>query len=445
VCDIPVVGVVLLRGNKKTRVNKDMLDVKDWMDVNERRIIHLSSATVAFAVMLGLILVVLGQQQIVVNSDFRDGLLGWNIVVVNACTLSSCGPRAPYPRIEPIASCNNYMSSEDGFCISFDTPDYSNGYIKQSIYIPNGPSLLEIKYKNSRYTAAIGSAGIKIYVELVELDTNKVTDFVLEPAEQTRVWRAPISHLSGKNVELRFGVKGEDCLSTCYTYVDYIKIFINSTTPTTTTAFTTHTTTLTSTETRTVTSFTYVTVIITVSVTETVGKTHVVTLTTPTTITIETTMTRVRTITEEKTESTYSTIILTKTNTFLVATTISLTNTMVQLPFFTVGIDALYYFSTVGAFILAVGVFFVFYDALRPSKERITRRMAFGLAIIYAFFAGIFIWPLIPLFLRGDPLSLIFTQYVYNLIVLVLLLIFAIPTAVIYARMLSRHNKSSQS
>jgi pilus assembly protein TadC len=71
--------------------------------------------------------------------------------------------------------------------------------------------------------------------------------------------------------------------------------------------------------------------------------------------------------------------------------------------------------------------------------------MAFGLAIIYAFFAGIFIWPLIALFLRGDPLSLIFTQYVYNLIVLVLLLIFAIPTAVIYARMLSRHNKSSQS
>lgn len=273
---------------------------------------YLSSAIIVFAVIVGLIMVALGQQQIVVNPDFRDGLLGWDIVVVNTCTLSSCGPRAPYPRIEPIASCNNYMSSEDGFCISFDTPEDSNGYIKQSIYIPNGPSLLEIKYKNSRYTAAIGSAGIKIYVELVELATNKVTDFVLEPAQQTTVWRAPITHLSGKNIELRFGVKGEDCLSTCYTYVDYIKIFINSTSPTTTTAFTTHTTTITSTETRTVTSFTYVTVFTTASVTETIEKRHVVTLTIPTTIRIDTTMTQVRTITELKTEITYSTVLISK-------------------------------------------------------------------------------------------------------------------------------------
>jgi fatty acid desaturase len=135
----------------------------------------------------------------------------------------------------------------------------------------------------------------------------------------------------------------------------------------------------------------------------------------------------------------------TETNTVVLTTTIALTDTMVQLPFFTVGIYALYYISTFATFFVALGVFLFSYGALRPSKERITRSMAFGLAIIYALFAGIFIWPLIPLFLRGDQLSLIFTQHVTNLIMLVLLLIFATPVVIIYARMLSRHNKSSQS
>jgi hypothetical protein len=429
---MPVVGVVLLRGNKKTRINKDMLDVKEWMDVNERRTIHLSSATIAFAVMLGLILVALGQQQIVVNSDFRDGLLGWNIVVVDACTLSSCGPRTPYPRIEPIASCNTYMESEDGFCMSFDTPYYSNGYIKQSLYIPNGPSLLEIKYKNSRYTATVGSAGIKIYVQLVELDTYKVTDFVLEPQTRTTVWRTPISHLSGKNIELRFGVKGEDCLSMCYTYVDYIKIFINSTTPTTTTAFTTHTTTLTSTETRTVTSFTYVTVIITVSVTETVGKTHVVTLTTPTTITFETTMTRVRTITEEKTESTYSTVILTKTNTFMVATTISLTNTLVQLPLVIIGIDVLQLIYISAVISVVVGFSILVYEGVQ--RERNNKRIGLGFALISGPIASITIWQVIPVLLTSGSLISEFADFAKLLLIIALLAVFAMSIIII-----SRH------
>jgi hypothetical protein len=398
------------------------------MDVNWRRTIHLSSATVAFAVMLGLILVALGQQQIVVNSDFRDGLLGWNIVVVDACTLSFCGPRTPYPRIEPIASCNTYMQSEDGFCMSFDTPYHSDGYIKQSLYIPNGPSLLEIKYKNIRDTK------IKIYVQLVELDTSKVTDFVLEPQTRTIVWRAPISHLSGKNIELRFGVKGEDCSFDCYTYVDYIKIFINSTTPSTTTALTTHTTTLTSTETRTVTSFTYVTVIITVSVTETVGKTHVVTLTTPTTITIETTMTRVRTITEEKTESTYSTVILTKTNTFLVATTISLTNTLVQLPSFIIGIDVLQLINISVFLLVAIGLSILIFEGVQPPWERKNKLIGLGFALVFGPIAGIAIWPVIPVFLIPGSMISEFADFAKLLLIIALLAVFAMSIIII-----SRH------
>jgi hypothetical protein len=50
--------------------------MSSWMlkDVGQS---HLSSVIVIFAVIVGLIMATLGQQQIVVNPDFRDGLLGW--------------------------------------------------------------------------------------------------------------------------------------------------------------------------------------------------------------------------------------------------------------------------------------------------------------------------------------------------------------------------------
>jgi hypothetical protein len=357
------------------------------------------AASIVFFVTTGFISVVLGQQQVVVNPDFKMGLYGWEAVIVS-----------PPATIEATGCGIFDISSEDGACVVFYTPASSEGYIRQVIHIPTGSTHIEIRHRSRQML-------LRLYVQFVELDENRVTDFLIEPSRETATWRKQISHLAGKNVEIRFGVRGEGCQGDyCRTYVDYIRILVYPTTTLTTDA-------LTSAQTQTVVRTN--TYIITIPVTETVRENRIVTQTIYSTE--------------------YLTTRTTETNTVVLTTTIALTNTMVQLPFFTVGIDALYYFSTVGAFILAVGVFLFSYDALRPSKERITRRMAFGLAIIYAFFAGIFIWPLIPLFLRGDPLNLIFTQYVNNLIVLVLLLIFAIPTFVIYARMLSRHNKSSQS
>jgi hypothetical protein len=357
------------------------------------------AASIVFFVTTGLISVVLGQQQVVVNPDFKMGLYGWEVVVVS------------HPATITATTCNLFdISSEDGACVVFYTPASSEGYIRQIIHIPTGSTHIEIRYRSRMML-------LRLFVQFVELDENRVTDFLIEPTKETATWRKQISHLAGKNVEIRFGVRGEGCEGDyCLTYVDYIRILVYPTTTLTTD-------TLTSAETRTVVRTN--TYIITIPVTETVRENRIVTQTIYSTE--------------------YLTTMTTETNTVVLTTTIALTNTMVQLPFFTVGIDALYYFSTVGAFILAVGVFMFFYDALRPSKERITPRMAFGLAIIYAFFAGIFIWPLIPLFLRGDPLTSMFTQYVTNLIALVLLVVFAVPTVMIYIRTLGRHNKGSQS
>jgi hypothetical protein len=355
------------------------------------------AASIVFFVTTGLISVVLGQQQVVVNPDFKMGLYGWEVVIVS------------HPATITATTCNLFdISSEDGACVVFYTPASSEGYIRQIIHIPTGSTHIEIRYRSRMML-------LRLFVQFVELDENRVTDFLIEPTKETATWRKQISHLAGKNVEIRFGVRGEGCEGDyCLTYVDYIRILVYPTTTLTTDA-------LTSAETQTVVR----THIITIPVTETVRENRIVTQTIYSTE--------------------YLTTISTKTNTFVLTTTIELTNAMVQLlPFFTVGIEWLYYISTIGAFFLAVGVFMFSYDALRPSKERITPRMAFGLAIIYAFFAGIFIWPLIPLFLRGDPLTSMFTQYVANLIVLVLLVIFAIPTAMIYIRTLGRH-KSSQS
>jgi hypothetical protein len=355
------------------------------------------ATSIVFFVTAGLISTVLGQQQVVVNPDFKMGLYGWEAVIVSPpATIAATG-------------CDLFdISSEDGACLVFYTPASSEGYIRQVIHIPTGSTHIEIRYRSRMML-------LRLYVQFVELDENRVTDFLIEPTKETATWRKQISHLAGKNVEIRFGVRGEGCEGDyCRTYVDYIRILVYPTTTLTTD-------TLTSAETQSVVR----THIITIPVTETVRENRIVTQTIYSTE--------------------YLTTMSTKTNTFVLTTTIALTNTIVQLPFFTVGIEGLYYISTIGAFFLAVGVFMFFYDALRPSKERITPRMAFGLAIIYAFFAGIFIWPLIPLFLRGDPLTSMFTQYVTNLIALVLLVIFAIPTAMIYIRTLGRHNKGSQS
>jgi hypothetical protein len=393
---------------------------------NNDNLSYLAPVITILVVILGAMSAVFSQQ-LVTNSDFQDGLLGWDVVIVDACTSSYCGPRTPYPRIEPIASCNNYMESKDGFCMSFDTPGYSDGYIKQSLYVPNGPSLLEIKYKNGPYSATIGSAGIKIYVHLVELDTNKVTDFVLEPrVKETAIFRAPISHLSGKNVELRFGVKGEDCLSNCYTYVDYIKILINSSAPPATTAFTTYTTTLTSTETRTATSFTYVTVVTTASVTETVGETHVVTLTIPSTVTTDTTKIYTQTIIEGKTETIYSTITSTKTDTFVLTTTITLTKPMVQLGDFIISLEELRYITFIASIVTAICYFLTSYYSLRT---RIPRSPALGFAILYSFFGGLLAPRVVPSLLRATliPAALEYIDYLFTIA-----FIFMIVTPTIY-------------
>jgi hypothetical protein len=371
------------------------------------------------AVMLGAMSAVHSQQQLVINSDFQDGLLGWDVVIVDACTSRDCGPRTPYPRIEPIAFCRDRMASNDGFCISFDTPYNSYGFISQVLYVPAGRVYLEVKYKNS-------ALNIKMYIQLVDLSTNKVTEFVLEPdwarSYAGRVMGAPISDLSGKNIELRFGVQGRGCSSECYTYIDYIRILVNSTT----TALTTYTTTLTGTETRTVTSFTYVTTVTTVPITETVRETHMVTLTIPTTVTTDTTKIYMRTIIEEKTETAYSTITSTKTDTFVLTTTITLTKPMVQLGDFIISTEELRYTTFIAYIVTAICFFLTSYYSLRT---RIPSPPALGFAILYSFFGGLLAPRVVPSFLRAtlNPVALEYMDYLFTIA-----FIFMIATPTIY-------------
>jgi|GEM_PF-2151118 len=410
-----------------------------WMALRKDNLSYLAPAITILVVILGGVSAVLAQQQLVINSDFEDGLLGWDVVVVNDCTSSSCGPRVPYPRIEPTASCNDYMESEDGFCISFDTPYYTNGYIKQSLYIPNDSAQLEIKYKR-RPSLYLGER-IRIYVQLVELDTNKITDFILEPRDRTTIWRAPISHLSGKNVELRFGVEGKYCESECYTYVDYIRILlyprnsiINISIPTTSIIYTT---TLTGTETRTVTSFIYVTSVTTVPVTETVRETHMVTLTVPVTVTTDTTKTYVKTITEEKTETTYTAITSTKTDTFVLATTITLTKPMVQLGDFVISIEELRYITFIASIVTTMCFFLTSYYSLRTIIPSLP---ALGLAILYSFFGGLFAPRVVPIFLRAtlNPVALEYIDYLFTIAFIFMIAIPTIYLIIYYLKAMGR-------
>jgi hypothetical protein len=405
-----------------------------WMVLRNDNLSCLVPVITILAVMLGAMSAVHSQQQLVINSDFQDGLLGWDVVIVDACTSSDCGPRTPYPRIEPIAFCRDRMASNDGFCISFDTPYNSDGFISQVLYVPAGRVYLEVKYKSS-------ALNIKMYIQLVDLSTNKVTEFVLEPdwarSYAGRVMGAPISDLSGKNIELRFGVQGRGCSSECYTYIDYIRILVNSTT----TALTTYTTTL------ELTSFTYVTTVtvpitetvrethmvtltipttVTVPITETVRETHMVTLTIPTTVTTDTTKIYMRTIIEEKTETAYSTITSTKTDTFVLTTTITLTKPMVQLGDFIISTEELRYATFIAYIVTAICFFLTSYYSLRT---RIPSPPALGFAILYSFFGGLLAPRVVPSFLRAtlNPVALEYIDYLFTIA-----FIFMIATPTIY-------------
>jgi Fe-S cluster assembly iron-binding protein IscA len=350
--------------------------------------------------MLGLIWTVQSQEQVVVNSDFRMGLYSWEAVIVSPpATITASG-------------CSIWMWSDDDACIDFYTPTSSEGYIRQVLYIPADSAHLEIRYRSFKML-------LRLYVRFVELDENKTTEFLIEPSSEATIWRKQISHLSGKNVELRFGVKGEGCTGyDCRTQIDYIRIIVYSiTSPTTNIS----TLTLTSAQTQTVVK-TYIT---TIPITETVRENRTVTLTAYATV--------------------YSTATSTKTNILVLTTTIALTNTMVQLPLFSIGIDVLQYISIIGALTVAVGFSMLIYEGLQPSHERKAWRVALGFALPYAFFAGIIVWQIIPLFFRPASLISIFADYVYFLLILAFLAIFVIPTVIIlyYIRMLSQHSKRS--
>jgi len=54
-----------------------------------------------------------------------------------------------------------------------------------------------------------------------------------------RAWITPISDFAGSRAELRIGVKGDYCEYDCYTYLDYVKIFVTPQVETATSTITT--------------------------------------------------------------------------------------------------------------------------------------------------------------------------------------------------------------
>jgi len=260
---------------------------------------HLSkilSIIFALAVLLLGFTIVRGQYQVINNSNFEDGLRSWEVIIVKRYEY---GPRAPYPRIEPIANCNKYFSSsEDGYCISFDTPDYSDGYIRQVVDISPGSVYLELNFRKAWRTI--------LYITLIDLATGHQLKIV--PTESP--WRSPISDFAGSRIEVRIGAKGEDCGAECYTYLDYIKILVNpqveTTTSTITTIYTvyetvTHYVTLTSTSTLSTVSTEVFTKTVTSRITSTITKTNL----------LETTITQLTTETVRSTLTEYSTQVIT--------------------------------------------------------------------------------------------------------------------------------------
>jgi hypothetical protein len=263
------------------------------------------------------------------------------------------------------------MASSDAFCISFDTPYDSDGFISQVLYIPAGRVYLEVKYKEQ---IVLTVRTPKVYIQLIGLGSNKVDEFVLNPESNYSVF--PISQLSGENVELRLGVKGRGCTMECYVYVDYIRILLNSTTAPTATIFTT----------------------------------------------VFTTTTTVSTIS---------------------TTTVALTNTMVQLPLFTIPIDVLSYIYIIVVLAIAAGFSMLIYEGVQPLHERKIRRIGLGFALSYGPIAGIIVWQAIPLLFRSDLLISTFAHYMNLLLIFALLAVFTVPIIMIlrYIRMILQHNK----
>ncbi|RLI44035.1 hypothetical protein DRO64_04680 [Candidatus Bathyarchaeota archaeon] len=238
-----------------------------------------------------------GQYQVVDNSNFKDGLRSWEVFVVKR---DEHGPRAPYPRIEPIGNCDEYFaSSEDSFCISFDTPYYSDGYIRQVVDIPPGSAYLELNFRQR-------SSKTVLYVTLIDLATGRSITII--PTK--RPWLSPVSDFAGSRVEVRIGARGDYCEYDCYTYLDYVKIFVTpqmeTTTSTITTIYTVYETvtyhvTQTSTFTLSTISTQMFTKTVTSCVTSTVTKTDL----------LETTITHLTTQTIRSTFTKYTTQIIT--------------------------------------------------------------------------------------------------------------------------------------
>jgi len=356
------------------------------MNLRNDNVSYLVSATIVFIIILGIISVSSGQQQVVVNPDFEYGLLGWNVSVVKSFRESLYS--YTYPRIEPTPTCTDYIPSYDGYCILFDAI-FSEGYIWQTFYIPNGKAELEIKYGiEDPLLPDIG-----IYIELIELATGKIERYSLEQHKKVNVWRLSISHLSGKNVELRFGVDGVDCYSSCEAYVDYIRIVVYPTPTTTQTVFAVTTTTLTHVETHTYT---------TTRTTVTTGITEI------------DTYTHTLTVTKEITE------------TMILTTTIRLTKAMAQLGDFVISVKELQYISIIGLIVAAVSFFLLAYYSLRI---RMPSPVALGFALLYSLFGGILAWRITPLFLTmASSISVIAVEFVDYLLMIVFMLMFAIPS-----------------
>jgi hypothetical protein len=343
------------------------------------------AASIVFFVTTGLISVVLGQQQVVVNPDFKMGLYGWEAVIVS-----------PPATIEATGCGIFDISSEDGACVVFYTPASSEGYIRQVIHIPTGSTHIEIRHRSRQML-------LRLYVQFVELDENRVTDFLIEPSRETAIWRKQISHLAGKNVEIRFGVRGEGCQGDyCLTYVDYIRILVYPTTTLTTDA-------LTSAETRTVVRTN--TYIITIPVTETVRENRIVTQTIYSTE--------------------YLTTMTTETNTVVLTTTIALTNTLVQLSSFIIGIDVLRLIYISVGLLVAIGFSMLIYEGVQPRWERKNKRVGLGFALIAGPSLGIIILQVIPMFLRLGSMISEFADFAKLLLIIALLAVFFMFTIII--------------
>ena len=260
------------------------------------RLSKILSIILAVTVLLLGFTTVLGQYQVINNSNFEDGLRFWEATIVKRYDY---GPRAPYPRIEPIANCKEHFSSSvDGYCVSFDTPDYSDGYIRQIVDIPPGSAYLEINFQKAWRTT--------LYVTLINLESGHQLEMV--PTESP--WRSPISEFAGSRVEVRIGVKGDDCGWECYTYLDYIKILVNPKVKTTTSTITTiYTVYKTVTHYVTQTSTSMLSTISTEIFTKTI--TSRVTSTTTEKIFLETTITQLTTQTIHSTLTKYTTQVIT--------------------------------------------------------------------------------------------------------------------------------------